>query len=142
MIDTYARGGFDVFPASEALLSKALAIGGAGCISATVNMNPAGIHALYENWNSAEGEALQARADTLRRIFQAPTMIAAMKRVLSEFAHDPDWRFVRPPLTAMDDGRLPPARVPARRAVRNAGLSDAPLIVSALRARASGAAAM
>jgi 4-hydroxy-tetrahydrodipicolinate synthase len=67
-------------------------------------MNPAGIHALYENWNSAEGEALQARADTLRRIFQAPTMIPAMKRALSEFARDPDWRYVRPPLMAMDDG--------------------------------------
>ena len=66
-------------------------------------MNPAGIHALYESWNTAEGEALQARADTLRRIFQAPTMIPAMKRVVAEFAHAPDWRFVRPPLTAMDD---------------------------------------
>jgi 4-hydroxy-tetrahydrodipicolinate synthase len=103
MIDAYGGGGFDVFPASEALLSKALAIGGAGCISATVNMNPAGIHELYQNWNTAHGEALQARADTVRRIFQAPTMISAMKRVLSEFAQDPDWRFVRPPLTPMED---------------------------------------
>ena len=103
MIDTYARSGFDVFPASEALLSKALAIGGVGCISATVNMNPAGIHAVCEQWRSPEGVALQARADTLRAIFQAPTMIAAMKRVISEVAGDPDWRFVRPPLTAMDD---------------------------------------
>src|SRR6185369_830937 len=34
MIEAYGGGGFDVFPASEALLSKALAIGGAGCISA------------------------------------------------------------------------------------------------------------
>jgi len=103
MIEAYGGGGFDVFPASEALLSKALAIGGAGCISATVNMNPAGIHELYENWNTAQGEALQARADTVRRIFQAPTMISAMKRVLSEFAQDPEWRFVRPPLTPMED---------------------------------------
>ena len=31
-------------------------------------------------------------------------MIPAMKRVVSEFARDPDWRVVRPPLTAMDDG--------------------------------------
>jgi hypothetical protein len=38
MIESYGAAGFDVFPASEALLSKALAIGGAGCISATVNM--------------------------------------------------------------------------------------------------------
>jgi 4-hydroxy-tetrahydrodipicolinate synthase len=104
MIDNFARGGFDVFPASEALLSKALAIGGAGCISATVNVNPAGIHAVFAQWNQPGGEQLQAQADTIRRIFQATTMIPAMKRVVSEFAHDPDWRTVRPPLTAMDDG--------------------------------------
>jgi 4-hydroxy-tetrahydrodipicolinate synthase len=103
MIDNYARGGFDVFPASEALLSKALAIGGAGCISATVNVNPAGIHAVFTRWDQPEGEQLQARADTVRRIFQATAMIPAMKRVVAEFAHDPGWRTVRPPLTAMDD---------------------------------------
>ncbi len=84
-------------------MSKSLAIGAAGCISATVNVNPAGIHAVYEKWDSAEGGELQAQADTIRRIFQAVTMIPAMKRVVSEFAHDPDWRTVRPPLTAMDD---------------------------------------
>ena len=103
MIESYGAGGFDVFPASESLLSKALAIGGAGCISATVNMNPAGIHALYERWSTSEGQELQARADALRKIFQAPTMIPAMKRVVAEFAHAPDWRVVRPPLTTMDD---------------------------------------
>jgi len=104
MIDNYACDGFDVFPASEALLSKSLAIGGAGCISATVNVNPSGIHALYAKWDSAQGAQLQAQADTLRTIFQATTMIPAMKRVVAEFARDPDWRVVRPPLTAMADG--------------------------------------
>lgn len=103
MIDNYARDGFDVFPASEALLSKALAIGGAGCISATVNVNPGGIHALLTQWNQPEGERLQVQADVVRKIFQATTMIPAMKRVVAEFAHDPGWRTVRPPLTAMDD---------------------------------------
>jgi 4-hydroxy-tetrahydrodipicolinate synthase len=103
MIDNYARSGFDVFPASEALLSKALAIGGAGCISATVNVNPAGIHAVFAQWNQPEGERLQAHADTIRKIFQATLMIPAMKRVVAEFANDPAWRTVRPPLTVMDD---------------------------------------
>jgi len=103
MIDHYAAGGFAVFPASESLLSKALAIGGAGCISATVNMNPAGIVALYEGWNTPQGEALQASADVIRKIFQAAPMIPAMKRVIAEFASDPVWRSVRAPLCALDD---------------------------------------
>jgi 4-hydroxy-tetrahydrodipicolinate synthase len=98
MIDTFGKDEFDVFPASESLLSKAMPIGGAGCISATVNMNPAGIHAVYEQWNGVQAESLQAQADTIRRIFQAVPMIPAMKHVVAEFARDPEWRFVRPPL--------------------------------------------
>jgi 4-hydroxy-tetrahydrodipicolinate synthase len=104
MIEHYAADGFAVFPASESLLSKALALGAAGCISATVNMNPAGIHAVYQGWNSAQGEALQAQADAIRKIFQATAMIPAMKRVVAEFASDPGWRAVRPPLCVLDDG--------------------------------------
>ena len=101
MIDTFATNGFDVFPASESLLTRSLAIGGAGSISATVNVNPIGIHALYEQWNGAHGGGLQAQADVIRQIFQAVPMIPAMKRVVAEFSGDPDWRVVRPPLTAL-----------------------------------------
>lgn len=103
MIENFAKDGFDVFPASESLLSKALAIGGVGCISATVNMNPKGIVAVYEDWNSAQGEALQAKADVVRTIFQAAPMIPAMKRVVAEFSRHADWSVVRPPLSALDD---------------------------------------
>jgi 4-hydroxy-tetrahydrodipicolinate synthase len=103
MIDAFAVSGFDVFPASESLLSTALAIGGAGCISATVNVNPAGIRAVYDGWDTPLGATLQARADAIRSIFQARPMIPAMKRVVAEFARDDEWRVVRPPLVALDD---------------------------------------
>jgi 4-hydroxy-tetrahydrodipicolinate synthase len=106
MIDAFAGSGFDVFPASESLLTRALAIGGAGCISATVNMNPAGIHAVFERWNTPEGPELQARADAIRAIFQARPMIAAMKRVVAEFASEDEWSVVRPPLTALDEATV------------------------------------
>lgn len=103
MIDQFANGGFAVFPASESLLSKSLAIGGAGCISATVNVNPAGIWHLYRHWDTSEGKALQAKADTIRKIFQSIAMIPAMKRTIAEFSHEANWTFVRPPLCALDD---------------------------------------
>lgn len=103
MLDNFAKDGFDVFPASESLLSKALPLGAAGCISATVNMNPAGIHAVYEGWSSAKGAELQAKADVIRAIFQAVPMIPAMKRVLAEFSNHESWRVVRPPLRALSD---------------------------------------
>lgn len=103
MLDNFAKDGFDVFPASESTLSKAMALGAAGCISATVNVNPAGIHAVYEKWNTPIGAQLQAKADVIRNIFQTRPMIPAMKRVVAEFSHDPQWRLVRPPLVALDD---------------------------------------
>lgn len=105
MLDHFAKDGFDVFPASESTLSKALPLGAAGCISATVNMNPGGIHALYTRWNTPEGEALQAKADVVRQIFQSPQMIPAMKRVVAEFSKEPAWRVVRPPLRPLDDAQ-------------------------------------
>jgi 4-hydroxy-tetrahydrodipicolinate synthase len=103
MLDEFANDGFDVFPASESTLSQALPLGAAGCISATVNVNPAGIHALYERWNTAEGTRLQSNADVVRKIFQGPTMIPAMKRTVAEFSGQPDWAVVRPPLVALAD---------------------------------------
>lgn len=103
MIDGHARDGFAVFPASESFLSQSLAIGGAGCISATVNMNPARIRALYDGWNTADGGTLQAAADTVRKIFQSTAMIPAMKRVVAEFSDHPGWAAVRPPLRALDE---------------------------------------
>ena len=103
MMDNFAADGFDVFPASESLLSKAMPLGAAGCISATVNMNPAGIHALYEGWNGADGATLQATADVIRNIFQAVPMIPAMKRVVAEFSGAASWSVVRPPLCALGE---------------------------------------
>ena len=103
MLDRFAHDGFDVFPASESTLSQALPLGAAGCISATVNLNPAGIRAVYERWNTPEGPQLQARADVIRKIFQSPNMIPAMKRVAAEFSGHRDWAVVRPPLTRLDE---------------------------------------
>jgi 4-hydroxy-tetrahydrodipicolinate synthase len=102
MIDQFASGGLDIFPASEALLSDALPLGGAGCISATVNVNPSGIVRVYERWNQADGGILQQQASAVRKIFQSVPMIAAMKHVIADWKNNQDWRTVRPPLTPFD----------------------------------------
>lgn len=111
MLDEFAQDGFDVFPASESLLSAALPLGAAGCISATVNLNPAGIRAVCENWNQPQGPALQERADVIRKIFQGPNMIPAMKRTAAEFSGLRDWAVVRPPLVALDEAAATQLRV-------------------------------
>lgn len=101
MLDNFASAGFDVFPASESFLSAALPLGAAGCISATVNMNPAGIRAVYDGWNGARGPALQQAADDVRKVFQGAPMIPAMKHAVALQADQPQWRHVRPPLTPL-----------------------------------------
>ncbi|NPT35697.1 dihydrodipicolinate synthase family protein [Paraburkholderia xenovorans] len=112
MIERFASHpqGFSVFPASESALSRALPIGGAGCISATNNVNPARVRALIDRLEADEATraapetaALQAGVDTVRAIFQRLPMIPAMKATLANARDAQSWRVVRPPLQAFDD---------------------------------------
>lgn len=101
VIDAFAATGFDVFPASEALLLRGLRAGGKGCITATGNINPGPISRLYENWQGPDAEALQQRVTQTRELVQKYPMIPALKAVISYFMQDPVWRAVRPPLVEM-----------------------------------------
>lgn len=104
MIDQFSSSGFDVFPASESLLSKALPLGGAGCISATINVNPHGIQALYAalaTGDERQASVLQADADKVRQIYQSSAMIPAMKYTLAAALGHSSWAIVRPPLVPM-----------------------------------------
>lgn len=102
MLVRFAGDGLDIFPASEAFLSDALPLGAAGCISATANVNPAKIHALYSRWQDADSVKLQEEVTTIRKIFQPLPMIAAMKHAIAYWSADPAWETVRPPLTQLD----------------------------------------
>src|SRR5512133_1322249 len=66
MIERFAAGGFDVFAGSERFLLRTLRAGGAGCITASANVNAAGIARLYREWRSPGADALQERLDAVR----------------------------------------------------------------------------
>lgn len=91
----------EIFPASESFISRTRPLGARGCISATVNINPARISQLVQAWNSNEGPALQAEVDQLRKIVQGFPMIAALKEVIAKDLDDSAWQRVRPPLTGL-----------------------------------------
>jgi 4-hydroxy-tetrahydrodipicolinate synthase len=93
---------FAVFPGSEVFLLEALRKGGAGCITASGNVNVPGICKLYDNWQGPEAETLQAETTALRKALQAYPMIPALKRIVAHFHRDPDWAAVRPPLVPLD----------------------------------------
>ncbi len=94
-----------VFCASESLLLETLRNGGAGCISACANVNPAAIGKLYQEWQSPQAEALQASLNPVRRIFESRPMIAALKTAAAGFGKYSGFSIVRPPLTAFDEGQ-------------------------------------
>jgi 4-hydroxy-tetrahydrodipicolinate synthase len=94
--------GFAIFPGSEVFLLDALRKGGAGCITASGNVNVPGIRKLYDNWRGPQADALQGEITTLRKALQAYPMVPALKRVVAHFHNDPDWAVVRPPMVPLD----------------------------------------
>jgi 4-hydroxy-tetrahydrodipicolinate synthase len=103
VLDAFGKDGFEVFPGSEVFLSKALEFGGKGCISATANVNPGGIHAVYAAFGTPAAAALQAKANALRAIFQSVPTIAAMKWACAQASGHADWAITRPPLVKLND---------------------------------------
>jgi 4-hydroxy-tetrahydrodipicolinate synthase len=119
-LDAFAENGFDVFVGSESFLLANMRNGGAGTISATANVNPAAIHALYHAYlrhsriekreseldphsreATAPQEQQQAELNVVREIFSSskfPSMIAAVKQAMAIYTNDSEWARVRPPL--------------------------------------------
>lgn len=89
----------DVYVGSETLLSENLRAGGAGCISASVNVQPGTVRRVYDGWNTREGEALQNAATGARKsLEQTGALIAAVKTIVGDIHREPEWATVRPPL--------------------------------------------
>lgn len=95
---------FRVFVGSETLLLQNMQAGGAGCISATANVNPAAIARLYREWQAADAAEQQQALNELRAIVQAQPMIPALKAVIAHCSDLDEWRTVRPPLMPLGDG--------------------------------------
>ncbi|HSN40650.1 MAG TPA: dihydrodipicolinate synthase family protein [Burkholderiales bacterium] len=101
-LDAFAKSGFDVFAGSESFLLANMRNGGAGCISATANVNPAAIDRLYREWQNADADDQQKALNVVRDAFgKKYTMISALKQAVAHFGDDPQWASVRPPLMAL-----------------------------------------
>jgi 4-hydroxy-tetrahydrodipicolinate synthase len=101
MLDLFARDGFDVFVGSERFLLAGMRAGGAGCISATANVNAAAMDHLYREWRSADAERLQEELNGLRGAVEKLPVIPALKAIVAHHAADPGWLPVRPPLAPL-----------------------------------------
>ena len=101
MLERFQPRGFDVFAGSETFLLATLRAGGAGCISATANVNPSPIARLAGTWRDADADDRQAALDRVRATFQRFPMIPALKAAVAQFSGDSAWTTVRPPLVAL-----------------------------------------
>jgi 4-hydroxy-tetrahydrodipicolinate synthase len=97
-LDAFATSGFDVFAGSETFLLQNMRSGGAGCISATANVNPAAIAGLHDTWRAADADTQQTRLDEIRGTFAKFPMIPALKAAVAHYGGDASWKTVRPPL--------------------------------------------
>jgi 4-hydroxy-tetrahydrodipicolinate synthase len=106
MLERFADRGFDVFPGSETFLLAGLRGGGAGCISATANVNPGPIAQLAKTWRQADADQQQAALDAVRKVFQSMPMIPALKAAIAHFSGDAAWGTVRPPLVSLAEAQV------------------------------------
>jgi 4-hydroxy-tetrahydrodipicolinate synthase len=101
MLEQFQPHGFDVFCGSESFLLATMRGGGAGCISATANVNPGPIARLAATWQNTDADAQQDALDDVRTVFQSYVMIPALKAAIAHYGNDPSWSTVRPPLTEL-----------------------------------------
>jgi 4-hydroxy-tetrahydrodipicolinate synthase len=86
---------------SETGLLETMRCGGAGCIAATVNVDPAGIHALYAKWQTPDADTLQSTVSAFRIAMRRFPLIPALKETLACHTGHAEWRHIRPPLVEL-----------------------------------------
>lgn len=105
LTERFAGQDFAVYAGSERFLLDTLRAGGAGCISATANVNPAAIVELARHWQEGDADERQQRLNVVRDLFETYPLIPAMKAATAYFSGIDDWRRLRPPLVELDDQR-------------------------------------
>ncbi len=105
VIREFSAEGFQVYAGSEHFLLDTLRAGGAGCISATANVNPGPIAELARTWQEHGADERQAALSRLRHVFEGYPMIPALKAATALYGRDEPWFHVRPPLVELDDAQ-------------------------------------
>lgn len=94
--------GFVVYPAQETTLAEGRALGAAGCISATANLNPAAIARLIAGIEAGQADAaLEAQVNAFRKLIAGAGPIPGQKALLARWTGDARWARTRPPLLPM-----------------------------------------
>jgi len=109
-IETVCREfpGFHVFAGTERFLLDTLRNGGAGCISATVNVTSRQarrVHDAHEAGREGEAAKLQEHLTSLRATIEAFPQIPALKSIMGLLTGESVWSNLRPPLVPLENGQ-------------------------------------
>jgi 4-hydroxy-tetrahydrodipicolinate synthase len=99
-----------VFAGSEGFLLDTLRWGGAGCISATVNVTARETREVYDLWAAGradEAERAQTALTALRNELERPPLISRLKALMRESTGDDVWLNLRPPLEPLQVSSTP-----------------------------------
>jgi 4-hydroxy-tetrahydrodipicolinate synthase len=98
--------GLSVLPGADPAMRPLLALGGAGCITATSNLVAAELATVFRHHadpaRQAEVDAAQERIEKTRAVSAKFAQIPAIKAMLARRYRDEGWRRTRPPLIALD----------------------------------------
>ena len=97
----------DTYSASEALIPQNVAAGGAGCISASANVNARNIVALMRALGTAEEASIATGVTEVRKIFEGLPLIPAIKAATAHRHNDPAYAIVRPPFVVLSETHAP-----------------------------------
>ncbi len=89
------------YSASEALIPQNVAAGGAGCISASANVNARNIVALMRALGTAEEAEIASGVTAVRKIFEGLPLIPAIKAATALRHGDDAYAIVRPPFVRL-----------------------------------------
>lgn len=95
----------EFFPGSELHLLDGLRKGAAGVISATANVSPGPMRALFDSWDkdAAKADEQQQRISALRNAVQAYPVVPLLKALVAHYRDDEQWAELRPPFEALDE---------------------------------------
>lgn len=105
VLEAFAGTDFRVYAGSERFLLPTLRAGGAGCISATANVNPKAISRLAENWRNNDADERQAELNRIRDILESVPVIPALKEIIAHYGNDIGWKTLRPPLVNLTEAQ-------------------------------------
>ena len=100
VLETYPD--LEFFPGSEMHLLQGLRAGAAGVISATANVSPGPMRALFDSWEKPGADEQQAKISGLRTAVQAYPVVPLLKALVAHYREDVQWAELRPPFEELD----------------------------------------